>query len=369
MAATAASVAQELRQVPEQLPGAARAGGLAPLPLASLPKAAAGGATTPMDLGASWMLQLGKANGARFGARAMSQARTDNAADVEVLPACDAMRAWRRSPARTGRVALVPTMGNLHEGHLELVDEARRQADEVLVSIFVNPSQFAPHEDLDRYPRTFQRDLELLRSRGAAAVFAPTPDDMYPGGSPGGVVVTPSFVEGKNEAACRPFHFSGVATVCLKLFNLCRPDVAIFGQKDAMQCVVISRMLEDLMLDSQVSLVIAPTSRESDGLARSSRNAYLTPGMRSRAPAIYAALTGATQAVGATPGSVRKTVREQLEAVGMEVNYISVADRRDMSEKADGEGLADSVVSVACLLEEDGKQCRLIDNVLIPRTV
>lgn len=284
-------------------------------------------------------------------------------AAVQVLRTCEQMHAWRQS---VKKVAFVPTMGNLHEGHLELVDEARARGDEVLVSIFVNPAQFAAHEDLDTYPRTFQRDLELLQARGVAAIFAPTPAEMYPRGSPGGVVVVPTFVQGKSEDACRPHFFTGVATVCLKLFNICQPDVVVFGQKDAMQCVVIRRMLEDLGLDSRIEMVVAPTSREEDGLARSSRNSYLTPDMRRRAPAIYAALDSATRAPAATAGSVRRTVTGELEAAGMIVSYVSVADTTDMQEKQDGAPLEGSVVSVACLLREGDLECRLIDNVLVP---
>jgi len=282
---------------------------------------------------------------------------------VQVLRTRREVREWRKSSRRVG---LVPTMGNLHSGHLQLMDEAKRHADDVLATIFVNPAQFAAHEDLDKYPRTFERDVELLSSHGVAAVFAPQPDVMYPYGSPGGTVVVPRFVQGKSEDAARPHFFTGVATVCLKLFNLCQPDVAVFGQKDAMQCAVISRMLQDLLLDDQLQLVIAPTSRESDGLARSSRNSYLTPGMREKAPAIYAALSGATQAAGATPGSVRSSVRKALAQAGMEVAYVSVAGPNEMNEKEDGAPLANSVVSVACLLKEGEKQCRLIDNVVVP---
>lgn len=286
---------------------------------------------------------------------------------LQVLRSLDDVRAWRHAAAQAGRrVGLVPTMGNLHEGHLELVDEAQRRADDVLVTIFVNPSQFAAHEDLDKYPRTMERDLELLRLRGASAVFAPNADEMYPSGIPGATVVVPRFVEGLSEAAVRPTHFTGVATVCLKLFNLTQPDVAVFGQKDAMQCAVIMRMLEDFMMTDRLSLVIAPTSRDSDGLARSSRNSYLTEGMRKKAPAIFRALTDATAAPGATAGSVRALVREALVKADTEVSYVSVADTKEMTEKEDGASLSNSVVSVACVLQEGACTVRLIDNVLVP---
>jgi len=294
--------------------------------------------------------------------RAMSQVASEEPTP-EVFCTREQVHKWRRSRRS---VALVPTMGNLHEGHLELIDEAKRHADDVLVSIFVNPAQFAAHEDLDTYPRTLARDLELLKARGASAVFTPKPVEMYPHGSPGGTVVVPKFVKGKSEDACRPHFFTGVATVCLKLFNLCDPDVVVFGQKDAMQCAVISHMLEDLLLDQRVSLIVAPTSREADGLARSSRNSYLTDGMRQAAPEIYAALSKATKAHGATSGSVRSSVRKSLEGMGMEVSYVSVADPREMDEKDDDAEIANSVVSVACLLKEGDEVCRLIDNVVVP---
>mmetsp|Transcript_8880 Transcript_8880/g.15280 ORF Transcript_8880/g.15280 Transcript_8880/m.15280 type:complete len:860 (-) Transcript_8880:78-2657(-) len=307
--------------------------------------------------------QLSIANGSSLSAKSGNEAQ---APAPKILKTRKQLHSWRRSIS--GRVALVPTMGNLHDGHLELVDEAKRLADVVLVSIFVNPAQFAAHEDLDRYPRTFERDLELLQARGVEAVFAPGPTEMYPSGSPGGTVVVPQFVKGKSEDACRPHFFTGVATVCLKLFNVCEPDVVIFGQKDAMQCAVIAHMLEDLMLDSRISLVVAPTSREADGLALSSRNSYLTPKMRKAAPAIFKALCSATQAPGATPASVRSDVRKWLEQESMEVQYISVADARHMDEKDDKDLLGNSVVSIACLLRDGGQVCRLIDNLIIPET-
>merc|ERR1719433_1169680 len=294
----------------------------------------------------------------------MTRLTPANQVQLQMLHTSEQVREWRQT---VGQVALVPTMGNLHDGHLELVDEARKHADRVLVSIFVNPSQFAEHEDLDRYPRTMDRDLELLQARGVHAVFAPSVDDLYPfGGSPGGTVVHPRFVQGKSEDACRPHFFTGVATVCLKLFNLCTPNVVVFGQKDAMQCAVIARMLDDFFLSSRTSMVISPTSREDDGLARSSRNSYLTASMRKAAPSIYAALMKATQAPDATPRSVRQVVREMLERIGMVVSYVSVADPREMSEKSDNGSLANSIVSIACLLVDGGKRCRLIDNIVVP---
>jgi len=328
----------------------------------------------PLEMMGGWFLHMPRANAVPTGltsVRAMSHLAApspsaplpDLPCEMQVLRTREQVHEWRRSARR---VALVPTMGNLHEGHLELVDEAKQHADDVLVTIFVNPAQFSQHEDLDTYPRTMERDLELLRARGATAVFTPTPGEMYPHGSPGGTVVVPRFVQGKSEDACRPDFFTGVATVCLKLFNLCKADVVVFGQKDAMQCAVISRMLEDLMLGPGISLVVGPTSREADGLARSSRNSYLTADMRQAAPAIFSALDSTTRAPGATPGSVRSCVSDLLTKAGMLVSYVSVADPREMSEKEDGAELANSVVSVACLLRDGEKECRLIDNVVVP---
>lgn len=281
---------------------------------------------------------------------------------IQILRTRDSVNTWRKS---VGRVALVPTMGNLHEGHLALVDAAHQHAEHVIVSIFVNPSQFAAHEDFGQYPRTFDRDVELLRERGVSALFCPEASELYPSGSPGDTMVVPQFVQGKSEAACRPHFFAGVATVCLKLFNICRPDVVVFGQKDAMQCVVIERMLKDLMLDTSVSLVVMPTSREADGLARSSRNSYLTPDMRRRAPAIYKALTSAVTKPGASPDSVRSEVRAALEIQGFEVQYVSVADSRVMQEADDSAPLADSIISIACLVRDGDRECRLIDCIVV----
>lgn len=307
------------------------------------------------------------------GLRGISQVSLDREAgsgraELQRLSSNAELIAWRQRVAEQGRrVAFVPTMGNLHEGHLELIDAALQRGDEAIVSIFVNPSQFASHEDLDTYPRTLEEDMQKLRERGATALFTPLAKELYPTGSPGGTMVVPHFVEGKSEAADRPHFFSGVATVCLKFFNLLQPDVAIFGQKDAMQCVVIARMLEDLMLDHRIALHVVPTSRESDGVARSSRNSYLSPKMRQKAPAIYKALCAATTATGATPGSVRASVRGDLERQELEVSYISVADTRFMNEKADEAELSNSVVSICCIMKEEGhRTCRLLDNVLVP---
>jgi pantoate--beta-alanine ligase len=202
----------------------------------------------------------------------------------------DALKGVR---AAGGRVAFVPTMGALHDGHASLVDEARRRvtdADAVVVSIFVNPMQFGPGEDLDRYPRTFDADLEVCGAHGADVVFAPTADEVYPGGEPQ-VTVEPGPLATLLEGAVRPGHFRGVLTVVAKLFGLVQPDLAVFGEKDYQQLVLIRRMVADLCLPVQV--VGAPTVREESGLALSSRNQYLTGDERREAAALSAALHAA----------------------------------------------------------------------------
>ena len=194
--------------------------------------------------------------------------------------------AWHRAGET---VAIVPTMGFLHEGHLSLVRIAKRKARRVVVSVFVNPTQFGPNEDFAQYPRDERRDFALLRAEGVDAVFAPTPEEMY------GADATVSLVESKlSKVMCgafRPIHFAGVLTVVLKLFNASRADVAVFGRKDAQQLAVIRRMVRDL--DVPVTIVGAPLVREKDGLALSSRNTYLSPAEHARALALHEALDAA----------------------------------------------------------------------------
>jgi len=194
-----------------------------------------------------------------------------------------ALAPWREKGQRVG---FVPTMGALHAGHLALVDHARKCAGKVVVSVFVNPKQFGPGEDLERYPRDLATDAEKLREAGADLLFAPAVDEMYPPGFATTVHVA-GLSEGM-EGARRPGHFDGVATVVARLLGLVLPDVAVFGQKDAQQCAVVMRLVADLGLP--VEVVVAPTVRESDGLAMSSRNAYLTEAERKAAPALFRAL-------------------------------------------------------------------------------
>jgi pantoate--beta-alanine ligase len=203
------------------------------------------------------------------------------------------LRSWTRSQRAAGRrIGFVPTMGYLHEGHLALVDEARRRADVVLMSIFVNPLQFGPSEDLARYPRDLPRDRALASARRVDALFVPTLAAMYPRGSE--VRVIPGAAADRWEGAARPGHFAGVLTVVAKLFHLVEPDIACFGRKDVQQLTLVRQMVRDL--DWPVEIVPVPTVREPDGLALSSRNAYLAPADRGRATVLSRALGRAHQA-------------------------------------------------------------------------
>ena len=194
---------------------------------------------------------------------------------------------------RKERIGFVPTMGYFHEGHLTLMDVARQRSDCVVVSLFVNPTQFGPHEDLARYPRDFDRDEALSRSRHVDVLFYPNQAEMYP--APYFTYVSTERITTVLCGVTRPTHFRGVTTIVAKLFNIVQPDIAVFGQKDAQQAIVIRRMVADL--NFPVEIIVVPTVRETDGLAMSSRNVYLTPEQRRQAPIIYQALCQARQAV------------------------------------------------------------------------
>ncbi|TMR93740.1 pantoate--beta-alanine ligase [Nonomuraea basaltis] len=255
-----------------------------------------------------------------------------------------------------GEVALVPTMGALHEGHRSLIRLARARADQVVVSIFVNPLQFAPNEDFSRYPRTFDADLDVCRAEGADVVFHPSPADMY---HPDRQVSLCSGEMGKIvEGASRPGHFDGVLTVVLKLFNLVQPHVAIFGQKDAQQLALIRRMVADL--DVPIEIVGAPTVREPDGLALSSRNRYLSAGDRQVALALSRALRqGKAEA---TPSRIRAAAMAVLDAAGpeLDLDYLALVDPATFAEM--GESYAGPAV-LAVAARVGGT--RLIDNVTL----
>ncbi|MCW2616657.1 MAG: pantoate--beta-alanine ligase [Frankiales bacterium] len=244
----------------------------------------------------------------------------------------------------SGRVAVVMTMGALHEGHAELVRAARRAADSVVVTVFVNPLQFGAGEDLDRYPRTLEADLALLERDGADVVFTPTPDVVYPDGPPL-VRVSAGPLGEVLEGASRPGHFDGVLTVVCKLLHLTRPDVALFGQKDAQQLAGIRRMVRDLDLPVDVRAV--PTVREPDGLALSSRNRYLSEGERTSALALSRALALRDVEAG----------RALLAAEpGVELDYLDRVDSSTFTDDPDGD-----LIVVAARVGTT----RLIDNLLL----
>jgi len=255
---------------------------------------------------------------------------------------------------------LVPTMGALHEGHLSLVRRARAECDGVGVSIFVNPTQFGPDEDLSAYPRTLEADLTLLESEGVDLVWTPTPEIVYPPGFQ--TYLTVEHVTKPLEGEHRPGHFRGVATVVAKLFNAFTPDRAYFGQKDAQQVVVIKRMVEDLNFPLQI--VVCPTVREPDGLALSSRNGYLNPEERRTATVLYRALSSARDAfeagerdAGRLRARMSSTIAQELLAIE---EYVSAADTETLAELAWVHNGA--LLSLAVRIGET----RLIDNVLLP---
>ena len=257
-------------------------------------------------------------------------------------------------------LGLVPTMGALHEGHMALVKQARKDNSTLAATIFVNPSQFGPQEDLSAYPRDLERDLALLREEGVDLVFTPSVEEIYPPGFNTWVDV--GGLGDRLEGAHRPGHFRGVATVVAKLFNIIRPDRAYFGQKDGQQSAVIRKMVRDLDLD--VEVVMVPTVRDSDGLALSSRNAHLTEEQRRAAPVVYRALQLAQRLwqEGITDGSwIRSETRLVLESEGLieRIDYVSVANAETLEELDIVKGRV--MVSVAVQL---GKP-RLIDNIIL----
>ncbi|MEE9203086.1 MAG: pantoate--beta-alanine ligase [Dehalococcoidia bacterium] len=258
-----------------------------------------------------------------------------------------------------GSVGLVPTMGYLHEGHLSLVRHCRRENDTTVVSIFVNPTQFGPTDDLARYPRDMPRDMGLLEELGTHVVFTPPAEDMYPADASTWVVVEK--VTDRLEGDIRPGHFRGVATVVAKLFHIVEPHRAYFGQKDAQQVVVIRRMAADLNFNLEV--VVLPTVREPDGLAMSSRNAYLDPGQRQAALVLYRSLRKAEELYAAgerDAGRIRQEMAGLLESEPLaQVDYISVAHPTTLEELERVEGRA--LVSLAVKIGAT----RLIDNVVL----
>ena len=267
----------------------------------------------------------------------------------------------RRDAGEGARATLgfVPTMGALHEGHLSLVRAAKAQCEVVAVSIFVNPTQFGPTEDFSKYPRTFERDCELLEKEGVDVVFAPTVKEMYPAGA-----TTFVTVEGLSERLCgrsRPGHFRGVTTVVAKLFHIVEPDKAFFGQKDAAQVAVIRRMVRDLRM--AVQIVVCPIVREADGLAMSSRNAYLDAEQRKSALVLSRALREVESVFARGERDVRKLIaagKREFETVGsVRLDYIEVVDPESL--EAMREVNRPALVAVAAFVGTT----RLIDNVVV----
>lgn len=265
----------------------------------------------------------------------------------------------RQARARGQVIGLVPTMGYLHEGHLELMRRAKNQCDIVIISIFVNPTQFGPNEDFARYPRDLERDAEMAGSVGVSAIFNPPVEEMYPPG-----YCTYVDVERITDKMCgvsRPGHFRGVATVVTKLFNIVQPDYAYFGQKDAQQALVLKRMTGDLNLNLEV--VIVPTVREQDGLAMSSRNLYLEPDQRRAALVLSRGLEQARQAVRKgerNPAKIRQLVIDMIQAEPLAaLDYAELYSYPDLEPLESMEGL-----TLLALAVKIGRT-RLIDNAIL----
>jgi pantoate--beta-alanine ligase len=272
----------------------------------------------------------------------------------------EAMRASSRAGRLGGlRVGLVPTMGALHEGHLSLVRAATAQCDAVVVSIFVNPLQFGPNEDLAKYPRTFERDCELLRKEDVDFVFAPTVEEMYPEKA-----ITYVTVEGLSEKLCgrsRPDHFRGVTTVVAKLFHIVEPDLAFFGQKDAAQAAIIRRMVRDQ--NFPVEIVVCPIVREPDGLAMSSRNAYLSPQERRSALVLYRTLAEMRKNFDKDEHNSNRLIeagkKTLAQETGARLDYLEIVDPDTLDPI--GEITCPALVAIAAFVGNT----RLIDNVVL----
>src|SRR5580704_8196978 len=275
---------------------------------------------------------------------------------------CDSVAEMRKARVlmrSDRRVGLVPTMGALHEGHLSLVRAARAQCQSVVVSIFVNPLQFGPNEDLAKYPRTFERDCELLERERVDIVFAPSAEDMYPKDA-----VTYVTVEGMSEKLCgksRPGHFRGVTTVVAKLFHIVEPELAFFGQKDAAQCAIIRRMVRDL--NFPVEVVVGPIVREPDGLAMSSRNAYLNPQDRKAALVLFRALSEVKNRFGQDERNAGRLVEAGKYVLAQEpaarLDYLEIVDPGTLEVVA--EIRSETLVAVAAFVGGT----RLLDNILL----
>jgi pantoate--beta-alanine ligase len=278
----------------------------------------------------------------------------DTVASVDELRA--RVGAWRRAGERIG---FVPTMGNLHNGHFSLCAIARSRVDRVVASVFVNPTQFGPREDFASYPRTLEQDQAGLDAAGCDLLFAPQVEAIYPFGLKEAVRIEIPGISDVLEGAVRPGHFSGVATVVTKLFNLVQPDVAVFGQKDYQQLLVIQRLTLDLRLP--IEIIPAPTLREANGLAMSSRNQYLTAEERERAGVIFRTLCGMRDALraGQPHATIQANARVALEQAGLVPDYAVLRRRADLTEP-DGDERAGLIALIAAKFG----RARLIDNLI-----
>lgn len=278
---------------------------------------------------------------------------------MQIVQSVNEMQSHAIGLRSSGRlIGLVPTMGSLHAGHLALIDIAKKEADKVIVSIFVNPAQFGPSEDFDQYPRVLEEDLQKCRESGVDIVFNPSVQEMYPQGY--STYVKEEHLSLGLCGISRPHHFQGVTTVCLKLFNIARPDIAVFGQKDAQQCAVIKKMVADLNLPIEV--VVGPTHRDPDGLATSSRNAYMSKVQREEALSISKALHIAREMVEQGTRSVDRIVAEITHHLSLHrrvrVIYVQVVDKLTMEPAREIEP-GRHIVCVATWVD----QTRLIDNI------
>lgn len=279
---------------------------------------------------------------------------------MEILKTIDEVRKIVSKARSAGKkIGLVPTMGALHEGHFSLIRAAKKQCGFAVVSIFVNPTQFGPGEDIDKYPRPFDADVKGCQKEGVDVVFAPTAEQMYPQEN-----LTWVNVEKLSGSLCgksRPGHFKGVATVCAKFFNIVQPDIAFFGQKDAQQAVIIQRVVADLNMP--LKIVVCPTVREKDGLAMSSRNQYLKPGERKDAALIYAALQEAEIFIAAGERKSEMLIGEMKKILKIsrqiEIDYIGIVDAQTLQELDEARGKV--LIAVAVKIG----QARLIDNIVI----
>jgi pantoate--beta-alanine ligase len=258
------------------------------------------------------------------------------------------------------RIALVPTMGNLHKGHLSLVQLAKEHAERVIVSVFVNPTQFGANEDFADYPRTLEKDALKLSRAGADVLFAPEIEAIYPGGSENSTEVSVPALSADLEGTSRPGHFTGMTSVVCRLFNICHPNIAVFGQKDFQQYVLLQRMVRDLHLP--VKLITGPTARDKNGLALSSRNSFLDTDQKLQASVIYKSLEAVAKMLedgNRDYPALEQHAAEQITAAGLEPDYISIRNAEDLS--APDEASSRLVLLVAARIGG----VRLIDNLLV----